>query len=177
MLFFLRESSVLDHLHWYLVRTKPKKERYVSAQLMQIAPEAFLPLLSTGARFPETTRATVPLFPGYVFLRCDLAVHYFQIRYSPGVLSFVAAGLDPLEVPETILANIRARCMDGVVYIKPAPFQKGEQVRVMAGPFRGVEAVFERYLSGAKRVAILLNAIEGSNLRMVASAASISKYQ
>jgi transcription antitermination factor NusG len=34
----------------------------------------------------------VPLFPQYVFLRCDLTAHYFQIRYAPGVASFLQEG-------------------------------------------------------------------------------------
>ncbi|MGH7932856.1 MAG: transcription termination/antitermination protein NusG [Candidatus Binataceae bacterium] len=166
---------MLTHSHWYLVRTKPKKEHYVSAQLMHIAPEVFLPLLSTAPRLSDATKPIAPLFPRYVFLRCDLAIDYFQIRYAPGVLSFVAAGPDPLPVPESIIESIRARCTDGVVYLIPKPFREGEPVRILAGPFRGFDAVFERYLSGADRVAILLNAIQGFNPRLIASAASITR--
>jgi transcriptional antiterminator RfaH len=117
----------------------------------------------------------VPLFPQYVFVRCDLAIHYFQVRYAPGVLSFVTAGTDPLPVPEAIIESILARCSDGVVHLNPKTFRKGEPVRIVAGPFRGFDAVFDRYLSGADRVAILLNAIEGFNLRLIASAASIAR--
>jgi len=163
------------HSHWYLVRTKPSRERYVSAQLTRLAPEVFLPLLSTAGRPTGPSNHTVPLFPQYVFLRCDLTAHYFQIRYAPGVASFVTAGHDPLPVPESIIESVRARCTNDVVHLNQEPFRKGEPVQILTGPFRGFDAVFERYLSAAERVAILLNAVDGYSLRVIAKAESIGR--
>jgi hypothetical protein len=68
------------------------KERYVSAQFAQLPPEVFLPLLSMAERHTDPRDHAVPLFPQYVFLRCDLTAHYFQIRYAPGVASFLQEG-------------------------------------------------------------------------------------
>ncbi len=147
----------------------------MSRQLVRFAPEVFLPLLGTTVRHPRPDQCTVPLFPQYIFLRCDLTAHYFQVRYTPGVASFVAAGRDPLSVPESIIESIRQRCTDGVVHLHQEPFRKGEPVQILDGPFRGFEAVFECYLSGATRVAILLNAVEGYNLRLIANARSIAR--
>jgi transcriptional antiterminator RfaH len=161
--------------NWYLVRTKPNRERYVSVQLAGLAPEVFLPLLSTTERPTDLSNDTVPLFPQYVFLRCDLTAHYFQIRYAPGVTSFVTAGHDPLSVPETIIESVRARCTNDVVHLNREVFRKGEPVRILTGPFRGFDAVFERYLSGAERAAILLTAVEGNSLRVIAKARSIAR--
>ncbi|HVB80534.1 MAG TPA: transcription termination/antitermination NusG family protein [Candidatus Binataceae bacterium] len=163
------------HSHWYLVRTKPSRERHVGAHLARLAPEVFLPLLSTAGRHIQRGNHTAPLFPQYIFLRCDLTAHYFQIRYAPGVTSFVTAGHDPLLVPESIIESVRARCTNGVVHLTPKPFRKGESVQIMTGPFRGFDAVFERYLSGAERVAILLNAVDGYSLRVIATARSIAR--
>ena len=160
---------------WYLVRTKPSRERYVSGQLTRVAREVFLPLLSTAGRIPRPDHRSVPLFPQYVFVRCDLALHYFHIRYAPGVASFVTAGADPLLVAEQIVESVRARCIDNVVQLNQPSFRKGDLVQIMTGPFRGFEAVFERYLSGAERVAILLNALEGHNCRIVLRAQSIAR--
>src|SRR6266446_4846180 len=165
--------STMDS-HWYLVRTKPSRERYVSAQLTRVAREVFLPLLSTARRPTDPSNHT-PLFPQYVFLRCDLRANYFQIRYAPGVASFVTTGHDPLPIPESIIESVRARCTNDVVHLKQELFRKGEQVQILAGPFRGFDAVFERYLSGAERVAILLNAVGGYTLRVIANARSIAR--
>ncbi len=123
----------------------------------------------------ELDDSTVPLFPQYIFLRCNLTASYFQIRYAPGVVSFVTAGYDPLPVAESIVECVRARCTNNVVHLDQKLFQKGDPVQILSGPFRGLDAVFERYLSGAERVAILLNAAKGYSLRVIASARSIAK--
>jgi transcriptional antiterminator RfaH len=161
--------------HWYLVRTQLNRERYVSAQLASFALDLFLPLLSTEGRPRKSIGRTVPLFPQYVFLRCDLTVNYFQIRYTPGVTSFVMAGSDPVTIPDDILQSVRARCTNGVVYLDRQSFHKGDPVQILTGPFRGFDAVFERYLSGAERVAILLNVTTGYSLRVITSARIIAK--
>jgi hypothetical protein len=46
---------------------------------------------------------------------------------------------------------------------------------VVEGPFRGFEAIFQRYLSGAERVAILLSVVESGGLRVVLSAGAVAK--
>jgi transcription antitermination factor NusG len=63
-----------------------------------------------------------------------------------------------------------------VVKIEPEKFDKGERVRVAEGPFRGFEAIFERYLSGAERVAILLSTVEANGLRVVLPSSTVVRY-
>jgi transcriptional antiterminator RfaH len=162
---------------WYLVRTRTGKERAVREQLASVAPEVFLPMLRARApRWGRMADTVAPLFPCYVFARLDLRRHYFDVKYMPGVRGIVSAGPDPLAVPGAIIAEIRRRGVDGVVEISQPPLGSGERVVVVEGPFRGFEAIFERYLSGAERVAILLSAIEVSGLRVVLSASSVVKF-
>lgn len=162
---------------WYLIRTKPGKERWVRDQLLSTLPDVFLPMLR--ARMPRWGRLAVsvaPLFPCYVFARFDLSVRYFDIKYLPGVQGLVSAGTDPLIVPETIVQEIKLRGVNDVVEIHEKPFDNGQVVRVVEGPFRGFEAIFDRYLSGAERVAILLNTIQTTSLRVVLPASALARY-
>jgi transcriptional antiterminator RfaH len=162
---------------WYLVRTKPGKERWVRDQLSTRVAEVFLPMLK--ARMPRWGRlamSVAPLFPCYLFARLDLQTSYFEIKYLAGVSGLVSAGSDPIVVPETIIKEIRARGVNDVVELREVPFDSGQPVRVVNGPFRGFEAIFERYLSGAERVAILLNTLENSGPRIVLSATALAKY-
>jgi transcriptional antiterminator RfaH len=161
---------------WYLVRTKPGKERWVRDQLSSLLPEVFLPFLR--ARVPRCGKlgwSVVPLFPCYVFARCDLRGSYFDIKDSTGVAGLVSAGSEPLTVASEIVESIRERTVEGVVEIPERPFVPGERVMVTEGPFYGIEAVFERYLSGEQRVAILMNAAGPTCLRMVLASASVAR--
>jgi transcriptional antiterminator RfaH len=167
-------SKVSDD--WYLVRTKPGKERWVRDQLASRLSEVFLPMLR--ARMPRWGRlamSTAPLFPCYVFARMDLQSDYFTVKYLAGVSGLVSAGMDPLVVPDGIITEIRSRGIDDVVEIREDPFDSGQPVRVVEGPFRGFEAIFERYLSGAERVAILLSTIEQVGPRVVLPATALAK--
>jgi transcriptional antiterminator RfaH len=111
-----------------------------------------------------------------VFARLDLQTSYFEVKYLAGVTGLVSAGADPIVVPEAIISEIRARGVDGVVEIREVPFDSGQPVRVVEGPFRGFEAIFDRYLSGAERVAILLNTLENTGPRVVLPASAVVKY-
>ncbi len=162
---------------WYLVRTKLGKERWVRDQLSARLSEVFLPMLK--ARMPRWGRLSMsvaPLFPCYLFVRLDLQADYFEVKYLAGVTGLVSAGADPIVVPDRIIEEIRARGVNDVIEIREVPFDSGQPVRVVEGPFRGFEAIFERYLSGAERVAILLNTIEKAGPRIVLPASALAKY-
>jgi len=164
-------------VEWYLVRTKPGKERWVSGQLSAILPEVFLPMLEARTtRWGKLAWSVMPLFPCYVFAQFDLQTRYFDVKYMAGVQGIVSAGCEPLAVPMPIVEEIKCRGVNGVVKIEPRKFDNGERVRVADGPFRGFEAIFERYLSGAERIAILLSTVEASGLRVVLPSAAVVKY-
>jgi transcriptional antiterminator RfaH len=170
----MERAEVTD---WYLVRTKTGKERWVRDQLQPMLPEVFLPMLRARApRWGRMTLSVGPLFPCYVFARMELERRYFDVKYLPGVRGFVCAGDDPLAVPPGIVEEIRKRGTGDVIEIVEKPFGNGERVIVRDGPFRGFEAIFERYLSGVERVAILLSAIEATGLRVVLPASAVAKY-
>jgi transcriptional antiterminator RfaH len=160
---------------WYLVRTKPFKEQQVHDRLAAILPEVFLPMLE--ARMPRWGRLTwsiMPLFPGYLFGRFDVQQRYFDIKYMPGVQGIVSAGSEHLTVPIAIIDELRRRCTNGVVKIEEEVYRNGQHLCVVEGPFRGSEAIFERYLSAGERVAILLSAIGGNGLRAVLPASAVT---
>jgi len=161
---------------WYLVRTKPAKERWVHDQLSTMVPDVFLPMLEARTpRWGKLAWSVAPLFPCYVFAQFDLQQRYFDVKYMSGVHGIVSAGSDPLVVPIPVVEEIKRRGVNGVVKIQPKGFDKGELLSVIDGPFRGFEAVFERYLSGVERVAVLLRTLEANSIRVVLPSSALRK--
>jgi transcriptional antiterminator RfaH len=161
---------------WYLIRTKSNRERFVREQLALTVSDIFLPMLKLPFTRPHrTSPSLVPLFPQYIFARLHLATQFFEVRYMPGVMGFVSTGCEPLAVSEEIVDSVRSRCTDSILQLNPIPLRRGEHVRVVEGPFRDFEAIFENYLSGTKRVAILMKNIEGCGVRVVASTSAVAR--
>lgn len=167
----------MTNVDWYLVRTKTGKERWVRDQLSALLPEVFLPLLEARTpRWGKLAWSIAPLFPGYLFARLDPQKHYFDVRYLPGVHGLVSAGNDPVAVPQGVIEEIRRRGVNGVVKIEEKNLGVGDRIRVVEGPFRGFEAIFERYMSGAERIAILLSTIDAKGLRVVLPASAVTRF-
>ena len=89
------------------------------------------------------------------------------MKYTVGVHSLISVGGEAVVVPVTIIDEIKRRGIDGVVELPPRKLDPGQKIRIVDGPFRDIEAIFDRYLSGSERVAILLDAIGASTIRVV----------
>lgn len=161
-------------LAWYLVRTKSGKEMGLRDRFEASLPEVFLPLIRTTVRrWNRPAKMLSPLFPCYLFARFDSGSDYRFVKYASGVRDLVRAGAEPQIVPEEVVAELQRRCAGGPVEIPPAPFQSGERVRVVTGPLRGCEAIFERYLSGAERVALFLSSLDRLTPRVIIQAEAL----
>jgi len=162
---------------WWALYTRHQHEKVVAEMLSTKGFEVFLPLYESTRKWKDRRKTlSLPLFPCYLFARLDLQADYFEVKYLAGVTGLVSAGADPIVVPDRIIEEIRARGVNDVIEIREVPFDSGQPVRVVEGPFRGFEAIFERYLSGAERVAILLNTIEKAGPRIVLPASALAKY-
>ncbi|RKY30043.1 MAG: transcription termination/antitermination protein NusG [Candidatus Omnitrophota bacterium] len=76
-------------------------------------------------------------FPGYILIEMDLNEKtYFYIKSTPGVTGFIGLGKKPMPLPQREVDGILKRTEESTT--KPIPktvFEKGEQVRVLEGPF------------------------------------------
>jgi transcription antitermination factor NusG len=98
----------------------------------------------------------------------------YQLRHCRGLAGIVCAGVEPCEVSSAIIDQLKHREKDGVVVLNEPELHPLQRVSIVEGPLRGVEAIFERYLKGAERVAVLLNSVRGGNLRVVLSSAALA---
>ena len=147
-------------MQWYTLSTKPHQEQQATSNLEILGVETFFPQLTKKKmirRRMQTVRG--PLFPGYIFGKCDLGSCYPAVRYARGVRKIVAFGPTPCPVDPEIIEAIRARLNNGVLTVPPATFSAGQSVRIQEGPLQGLEAVFEREMSDHQRVVLLLRAL------------------
>lgn len=154
---------------WYLVRTRQHKEAFVNDTLCKVCVATFLPLLRTKQwQWGRLANKVGPLFPCYLFIQFDLTAQYHTIQRTPGVVGVVCAGTEPLEVQQYIIDEIKGRATHGVVEVSPTTLRSGDSVELMDGPLRGMNGIFERYLSGPQRVTLLVQLLGTASVRVVA---------
>ncbi|HET9440508.1 MAG TPA: UpxY family transcription antiterminator [Longimicrobiales bacterium] len=148
--------------HWYACYTRARHEKQVETQLKQRGLESYLPLVQQIRQWSDRKKAVqFPLFPSYVFGRFTLSeVH--AVLTTPGVSTIVRANGYPTPIPEGDLENVKtfvSALAESGLQPDPRPFlAEGQWVRVLEGPFEGVEGVVvER--RGRKRVLVGLAAI------------------
>ncbi len=146
---------------WYVVQAKPYQEGRLTFKLMQRVPslEVFLPLIEVPrGRRHRRWNSLEPLFPGYLFARIPPeALVWNAVRWTPGAKRILGCGDVPVPVPPEFISEIRARVAEHG-YLRPGiRFRPGARVRLRDGPFAGLEGIFERQLSRAGRVRVLLN--------------------
>lgn len=150
-------------LRWYLVRTKPGSEATARSHLDRQSYELYLPLLSQALqRRGRWSERVVPLFPGYLFLRLDEGRQPLApVRSTKGVMGAVRFGPAYAVVPDAVIAELRARenPETGLHRLSlSARLAPGARVRIFAGPFEGIEGVFERE-TGSDRAIVLLSVL------------------
>jgi len=144
--------------NWYLIRTKPNCEKIARDHLPKIVDETLLPLATFRFRQQgRTVKRVAPVFPSYLFAYFSLGRAARQIRYTPGVHDIVRFGEWAPVVPAAVIEDLMERCSRGPAEVSECRLSIGSPLKVIAGPFRNFDAVFDGYLNGNERVAVLLS--------------------
>jgi transcription antitermination factor NusG len=76
-------------------------------------------------------------------------------------------------VDESIIESIKSRLKEDGTALQGPIFRPGQTVRIQAGAFEGLEAVFERELSDRQRAMVLLQVLSGQT-RLIVDLAQVS---
>lgn len=150
-------------LRWYLILTKPSAEANAQINLERQSYEVYFPRLLQTVRLAGRWRERIAaLFPRYMFVRLEEGRQSLgPVRSTIGVADVVRFGLRYATVPDDVVHNLRERAdpESGLHRLgRQSPFLRGSPIRITAGPFDGLEGVFERE-SGAERVVVLLKVL------------------
>lgn len=152
-------ARALAAQHWYVVRSKPRRERFVTEQLSGQGLEVFFPAVRVHPVNPRSARERA-YFPSYLFVHVDLAaIGVNRLRWLPAAIGLLEFGGEPAVVPDTLIAQLKRRVASiqaagGVIF---ADLKPGDVVKITSGPFAGYEAIFDLRLKGAERVRVLLD--------------------
>src|SRR5262249_228768 len=128
--------------YWACARLEPHREQLALHCLGLAGYTTYLPRLREH-RISHGRKIEIRplLFPGYCFIAIELQWH--RARWTAGVLGLIMGGIQPARVPDSIIAEIRARERGGLVELpRREGFLTGEAVRVIQGRFGGHLALF-----------------------------------
>ena len=155
-------------INWYVMNCKARKEAFLREQLQIQRIEVYLPSVRVRPVNPRA-RKEQPFFPGYLFVHVDLEqISASELRWIPGSNGFVCYGGEPAYVGEALIREIQKQ-VDGIndsanSYVDR--FRPGDLVVINDGPFATYKAMFDCRLSGSDRVRVLLELLQGQNMRL-----------
>lgn len=150
---------------WYTVFCKPRGESTAEANLNNQGYTVYLPrLLTQRRRAGKWVNLIQPLFPRYLFLKPrDGEQSLSPVRSTLGVASLVGFGTQPALVPNDVIAGLRAQEDAAAgVHVFRRNFQPGDAVKLLDGPFCGLQAIFDKE-TGEERVIVLLELLGKMN--------------
>jgi len=156
-------------LGWYCARTKQKHEHIAAANVRKyLQMEVFHPRLRVErATRRGLVRVVEPLFPCYIFIRCDFGDRVEEIQYASGISSLVRFGDKIPIVPDGVIEELRDCFEAEEPMAVEDPIHPGAEVTVAEGSFFGIRGSVVRVLPGRERVQILLEFLGRTTLAEV----------
>ena len=141
---------------WYVIRTRPRCERLASESLQRDGHDVFFPRVK--AQGQVSGDVIVPLFPGYLFLRCDPeARDWAAAGRASGVLGWVRFEDEVPVVPDDVIEELARRVRevnsDGGLWTR---FRPGDAVHVESGKLDRLAWVLDEPGSPEARVRVLI---------------------
>ena len=151
-------AKKLPKRRWHLAQFKPSCAMIARRNLVRQGFEVFLPLeAQTRVHRGNFIHETRPFFPGYLFVCVNHASSPVQsIRSTYGISQLVRIGTKPAVVPDGLVEELRARCDPNDVVERSEILEKGDKVRLTAGPFANLIGEVEQ-IAPDQRVWLLLD--------------------
>lgn len=151
---------------WYAICCKPRQELIAQENLLRQGFHVYLPRMQIRKRSRGKWMVAVePLFPRYLFIRVDPDRHSTApVRSTRGVVGLVRFGGQPAVVPDDVIEALLQREDEatGLRQDSRTLFRAGESVKLMEGPFAGMEGVFAQE-DGEARVIVLMELLGKTN--------------
>lgn len=154
----LRTLNTPPKIAWYCLQCLPKRER-ISAENIRsrIGIEVFCPRITYLKRTRRgKVRFTEALFPGYLFVRCDITVSLRHLLSMRGVKALLRYGTYIPTVPDNIISVLRTKLGGEHLEIERPAISAGSEVVILEGPFKNLTAIVSGQVPARERVQLLL---------------------
>ena len=130
--------------NWYVLYTKPRNEKKVTARLSEAGYEMYCPLVRTLKQWSDRKKkGYFPMFPSYIFARVD-EKERLEIVKDPGVLNFVFWLGKPAIMRDREIEAVKEIENKGTdIKVEGSGFEKGQFVEIPDGPFQGLTGVVD----------------------------------
>ena len=160
------EKSGEPRTCWLAVICKPRQESVAEENLVRQGFHVYLPRLRIRRRRRGQWIDSIEvLFPRYIFIRIDpLLQNLAPVRSTRGAAGLVRFGGQPAVVPDEVIDAL-LQCQDpasGLHQENRTALSSGDRIKLVDGPFAGMEAVFAEP-DGEKRVIVLLELLGKTN--------------
>ena len=162
---FLRNLEVLGrnkkmyicHMNWYALYTKPRNEKKVADSLNALGIEVYCPVINTVKQWSDRKKkVTLPVLPSYVFVKIEEQKRndVFQVA---GVVRYVFWLGKPAIIRPIEIEALQHSLTQEYKSITTTQLQKGDSVKIPAGPFKGYEGIIRQV--SASKMQLLLDSI------------------
>jgi transcriptional antiterminator NusG len=133
-----------NSLKWFAIYTRSRHEFKVNKELSQKQFDTFLPVINSLRRWKDRKKyIEIPLFPGYLFINCQMDNHeHLEILKTKGVVRVLGTNKNKLSViPDDEIKSIKI-LIENRATISYHPYVKeGDQVVIVRGPLAGAKGI------------------------------------
>lgn len=128
------------HNSWYVIYTRPNKERKIFSALTEMGIESLLPMQKSIRSWSDRKKCIeVPLFPSYVFVCLKDLQEYYHSLTIDGVLYYLRDGKDMAKVRNSTVTDIRiASSGSNEIEVSSSYFEVGRKIIVSRGALTGL---------------------------------------
>lgn len=152
---------MISDLRWFAAYVRSRHENKVAAHLERRGVEFFLPQYTSERKWSDRQiEISLPLFPGYVFVRVSIERH--DVLRIPGVINLVGAGKTPQSVTDEEIRQLRLSTQPEY---RPEPhpiIRLGDQVVVTRGALQGYTGFLLRQKNNKARVVIAVDLVQNA---------------
>jgi len=156
-------------MHWYVVHTysgyeqkacKALEERIKQHNVDHLFEDVLVPQENV-VEMKKGVKRTMKrqFFPGYMLVRMELnETTWHIVKGTPKVTGFVGGSMSPPVVPDEEVRRITSQIEEGTLKPKPkVEFEKGENVRVVSGPFNTFTGIVDEVHEGKGKLKVMVS--------------------